>query len=200
MSERKAFPDDWLAGGSGHRTGAPASDLDLAVLLVNSVDLLEDPADRLTDLTWLRAALRQAGHPDLADHLADSDLPHLRRLRDDMRVVFETADDADAAAGLNDLLARGDARATLVPVDGRLRLVVGANLSGRAALAARLPAAVAEHVAVHGLHRLGVCASDPCRCAFVDRTRAGIRRHCCSWCNDRAAARAYRRRRAQVTG
>ena len=196
MGERKAFPDDWLAGGRERDTRAPASDLDLAVLLVNSVDLLENPADRLTDLTWLRAALSQAGHPALAEQLADGDLPRLRRLRDDLRAAFETADEADAAARLNDLLVRGDARSSLVTVDGRLRLLVGADLSGYPALAARLPAAVAEHVAVHGLRRLGVCASDPCRCAFVDRTRASTRRYCCSWCNDRAAARAYRRRRS----
>jgi hypothetical protein len=29
----------------------------------------------------------------------------------------------------------------------------------------------------------------------VDRTRAGTRKYCCTYCNDRYAARAYRRRK-----
>ena len=75
------------------------------------------------------------------------------------------------------------------------RFVARPDLTGYAALAARLPAAVAAHLAEHGVGRLGICSSDPCRCAFVDRTRAGTRRYCCTVCNDRYAARAYRRRR-----
>ena len=42
---------------------------------------------------------------------------------------------------------------------------------------------------------VGVCGSDPCRCVFVDRTRGGTRKYCCTYCNDRFAARAYRRRK-----
>ena len=72
---------------------------------------------------------------------------------------------------------------------------MGVGLHGIAALEARLPAAVAGFVAEHGTKRLGVCGSDPCRCVFVDRTRAGTRKYCCSYCNDRFAARAYRRRK-----
>jgi predicted RNA-binding Zn ribbon-like protein len=72
--------------------------------------------------------------------------------------------------------------------------VIGTGPGGD--LPARLLAAVAEHIGRSGVARLGVCASDPCRCAFVDRTRAGTRRYCCTVCNDRAAARAYRRRRS----
>ena len=74
-------------------------------------------------------------------------------------------------------------------------MVVGVGRHGVAALEARLPAAAAAFVAEHGTGRLGVCGSDPCRCVFVDRTRAGTRKYCCSYCNDRFAARAYRRRK-----
>ena len=55
--------------------------------------------------------------------------------------------------------------------------------------------AVAAYVVEHGPVRLGVCGSDPCRCVFVDRTRGGTRKYCCTYCNDRFAARAYRRRK-----
>ena len=64
-----------------------------------------------------------------------------------------------------------------------------------AALEARLPAALASYVAEHGTARLGVCGSDPCRCVFIDRTRGSTRKYCCTYCNDRYAARAYRRRK-----
>jgi predicted RNA-binding Zn ribbon-like protein len=189
-----AFPPDWL-GRSARDHDHPVDDLDLMVLLLNSHDLLADPADRLTDLTWLRTALEQAGHPDLAGALRPSDLPRLRRLRADLRAVVETADLDDAAVRLNHLLVAGRAVPLLVSGDDGPRLAVGADRRGYPALAARLPAALAAHVAEHGLHRLGVCQSDPCRCVFVDRTRAATRRYCCGWCNDRRSARAYRRRR-----
>ena len=186
------FPGDWLADPA-----APASDVELALLLVNSHDLLEDPPDRLSDLEWLTHVLRRAGHPDLAGELTSRHLSRLRRLRDALRGAFEAGSNEEAAAVLNPLLTKASAVA-LIDVDegGATSLRVGIGLSGVAALEARLPAALAAYVAEHGVRRLGVCGSDPCRCVFVDRTRAGTRKYCCSYCNDRHAARAYRRRRS----
>jgi predicted RNA-binding Zn ribbon-like protein len=178
-------PPEWLtARGQG-----PASDLDLAVVLLNSLDLLEEPADRLDDLAWWRDALRQLGHSRLAAAQRRADLPRLRDLRETLRRVFECQRDEDAAALLNPALVEAGAVLQVGP-EG---LTVSAT-SSDSDLAARLLAAVAGHVAEHGVARLGTCSSDPCRCAYVDRTRAGTRRYCCSVCNDRAAARAYRRR------
>jgi predicted RNA-binding Zn ribbon-like protein len=193
MTATVPFPADWLPA-----TGR-AGDLDLALLLVNSVDLLEEPADRLHDLTWLTAAFRAAGHADLADQLKPADLPELRSLRDALRTAFVVDDPVAVCDALNVLLRSSAPQ--LVPVPGsddRVGLEVGVGLVGYAALQARLPAAIASHLATYGTRRLGTCASDPCRCAFVDRTRAGTRRYCCGYCNDRAAARSYRRRRARV--
>ena len=187
------FPLDWLAARSEH-----ASDLDLAVLLVNSLDLVADPADRLVDLRWLRAAFGQVGHDLVASELGDDDLPRLRDLRTALRAAFEAATEADAARALTPAPPAAGAIVQLLPDDGGAggyRLGVGSGRTGIEALEARLPAAVAAHLAAHGPSTLGVCASDPCRCAFVDRTRAKTRRYCCGYCNDRAAARAYRRRR-----
>jgi predicted RNA-binding Zn ribbon-like protein len=186
------FPTDWLTPA----VGGPATDLDLVVVLLNSHDLLAHPVDRLADLGWLRAALRHSGHPDLARGLRARDLGRLRVLREDLRTVVECTDLGTATARLNRLLTRGRALPLLVAGQGGVRLAVAADRTGYAALAARLPAALAAHVAAHGLRRLGVCASEPCRCVFVDHTRAGSRRYCCGWCNDRRAARAYRRRRS----
>jgi predicted RNA-binding Zn ribbon-like protein len=186
------FPGDWLID-----TAAPASDVELALLLVNSMDLLEDPPDRLVDLEWLTQVFTRVGHEGLAAELTERDLPRLRRLRDGLRAVFETYDDARAAEVLNPLLQKAKAIPLLArKQDGELTLEVGVGLTGLAALEARLPAALARFVAEHGTQRLGVCGSDPCRCVFVDRTRAGTRKYCCSYCNDRFAARAYRRRKS----
>jgi predicted RNA-binding Zn ribbon-like protein len=172
----------------------PYADLDLAVLLLNSVDLLEEPADRMaTDLVWWRGVLGRVGHPELAEAQRDDDLPLLQSLRDTLRTVFESADDGTAREVLNAALLEAGAVVQLRP-DG----LGVAGLGPGGDLPARLLVAVATHVAEHGVDRLGTCGSDPCRCAYVDRTRGGTRRYCCTLCNDRAAARAYRRRRAET--
>src|SRR3954452_15615700 len=98
------FPGDWLADPR-----VPASDLELALLLVNSHDLLEDPADRLTDLGWLTRVFTRAGQGPLADQLTSRDLPRLRRLRDALRSVFESSDNGAAAVVLNPLLEQAHA-------------------------------------------------------------------------------------------
>ena len=55
------------------------TDLDLAVLLLNSVDLLEEPADRMADdLGWWRRALARNGLDELAAAQRDDDLPMLQ--------------------------------------------------------------------------------------------------------------------------
>jgi predicted RNA-binding Zn ribbon-like protein len=193
VTDSPPFPADWLPAAR------PVADLDLALLLVNSFDLLDEPADRLHDLSWLTTAFVAAGHAHLAGQLRPGDLPSLRALRDALRAAFVLDDPAQVAVALNPLL-RGSPGPLLTVVDGsedRLSLETGPGLEGYAALAARLPAAVAAYVAEHGVRRLGTCGSDPCRCAFVDRTRARTRRYCCDYCNDRAAARSYRRRRSQ---
>ncbi len=188
-------PAGWL------RPGEPADDLDLAVLLLNSLDLLEDPADRLTSVGWYAAALRTAGHPGLADDLRAADVAALRSLRDDLRAAFEAETLPEAIAVLNQLLVSAMAVPVLELVDdGTAELRVTPAARGLKALQARLPAAVALQIAATGLRRLGTCAGSPCECVFVDRTRSGNRRFCCDACNDRAAAAAYRRRRATQSG
>jgi len=183
------FPNDWLSRAS------TATDLDLAVLMVNTLDLLEDPPDRLSDLTWLASAYGQVGHATLAADLFEADLHRLHDLRYALRAAFGASDVATAAAALNPMLESARAVFLLVPHGGAADFLVDPSRRGVDALEARLPAAVAHHIAQHGVDRLGVCIGDPCRCVFVDRTRAGTRRYCCTWCNDRTAARAYRARR-----
>jgi predicted RNA-binding Zn ribbon-like protein len=182
---------DWLE----RQDSAPASDLDLVVLLINSLDLLEDPPDRLTDLAWFREVAADVGRDDIANSLRAGDLAELRELRESLRAVFQASTPEVAASMLNPMLFRAFAVPQLVVSADRIALQVAAGKQGVAALAARLPAALAEHVALRGIARLGTCAALPCRCAFIDRTRARTRRFCCTACNDRAAARLYRQRK-----
>lgn len=183
------MPPGWI-----HRI--PADDLDLAVLLVNSMDLLEDPPDRLTSVQWYRDALRAAGHGDVAEGLSETDLHSLKELRALLRLVFSAATLEEAVEIVNPMLVRGGAVPQLVVEDdGRPVLQVAPRATGMAALSARLPAAAAGLIAESELRRLGTCAGSPCECAFVDRSRSGSRRFCSDWCNDRAAAAAYRARR-----
>jgi predicted RNA-binding Zn ribbon-like protein len=184
---------DWL-----ERPDEPASELDVIVLLLNSLDLLEDPADRLTDLTWFHAVLTDVGRHDLASALHPEDLAELRELRESLRAVFLTESAAEAARILNPMLIGAAAVPQLVASADRARLQVAPGAQGAAALIARLPAALAEHIAHRGAGRLGTCAALPCRCAFVDHTRGRTRKFCCTACNDRAAARLYRQRKREA--
>src|SRR6187549_751889 len=94
------YPQDWLIDPES------ASDVELALLLVNSHDLLEEPPDRLVDLAWLSRAFTAVGHGGLAAELSEPELPGLRELRDTLRRVFESDDAGEVAALLNPRLER----------------------------------------------------------------------------------------------
>jgi hypothetical protein len=104
---------DWL-----ERPGEPASDLDLVVLLLNSLDLLDDPPDRLTDLGWLREVLAAVGRADIGDALTAEDLAGLRELRESLRAVFQARSPAEAASLLNPMLVHASAIPQLVASGG----------------------------------------------------------------------------------
>jgi predicted RNA-binding Zn ribbon-like protein len=185
------FPPGWLHTADSE----PADDMDLAILLVNSYDELADPPDRLATIDWYAAVLRAVGHPEHAIALGPGDLGLLRALRGGLHAAFTAATPQAAALALNPLLLTAAAVPVLVPgPDGCARLSVAPGATGLPALAARLPAALAAHIARYGLTRMGSCAANPCACVYVDRTRAGNRCYCCDLCNDRAAAAAYRNR------
>jgi predicted RNA-binding Zn ribbon-like protein len=176
----------------GDALGDPLDDLGLAVLLLNSVDLLEEPSDRMAEeLGWWRRALTHHGHAELAAAQREEHRASLLDLRGTLRVVFESRDEQSARRILNAALREAGAVVQLGPAGLG---VTGSGPDGE--LRSRLLFAVARHVAEYGVARLGTCASDPCRCAYVDRSRGGTRRYCCTLCNDRAAARAYRRRQS----
>jgi predicted RNA-binding Zn ribbon-like protein len=170
--------------------------LRLAVDFCNTHDLLADPTDKLSVEVAGRLAERH-GLPQLTDGLHASDLPALRDVRQRLYQVF-AADSVDAkATAVNHLLRAQSSVARLLPTpDGGLRLaaVGGGDPVGRYAIV--LADAIARVLAEGGADRVRTCLADPCRCVYVDRTRAGRQRYCCELCNDRMASAAYRRRRA----
>jgi predicted RNA-binding Zn ribbon-like protein len=171
---------------------APAApELALAIDLCNTYDLLENPPDILR-LDLLRRVADTAGRLALVEGLRDSDLPALRELRGGLYQVFAQTESADKVAAINAVLDRASARAQIV--DGRLHPVGGPDPLDR--LAAALAGALAHAIADGDPGRLRLCAADPCRCVYMDRTRANRQRYCCDLCNDRMAAKAYRRRQA----
>jgi predicted RNA-binding Zn ribbon-like protein len=170
-------------------------DLDLAVELINTYWVLASPADRLTDIGVYQRILRDAGEDALAGQLGPRDLEELRSLRTQLNPVFAAGTVEAAVSVLNPML-RKTVTAQLAPGDGTARWDPAAGQQGMTALRTRLVAALAAHLVRHGTARLGTCQAAPCNCVYVDHSRARTRRYCCDQCNDRAAATAYRRRKA----
>lgn len=173
----------------------PADDpsLRLAVAFVNTLDLLDDPPDRLT-VPGARTLAERHGFPALGAALRARDLPGLRELRAALYQVFAAPDPDAKAAAVNGVLDTGKARARLVPEGAAVRLGAVGGPGPVESYGVTLADALARVLAAGGADRLGTCVADPCRCGYVDRTRAGRQRYCCELCNDRMAAAAYRRR------
>ena len=170
-------------------------DLDLAVELINTYWVLASPPDRLTDVGVYQRTLADAGEHVLASELNPDDLSELRALRSQLGPVF-AAGTVEAAVGILNPMLRESVTARLAPGNGTARWDPAAGQHGMTAVRSRLLAALAAHLVRHGTVRLGTCQAAPCNCVYVDHSRARTRRYCCDQCNDRAAATAYRRRKA----
>jgi predicted RNA-binding Zn ribbon-like protein len=184
------------------------ADLKLAIAFVNTYDLLESPPDMLT-MERAVAIAGAYGRPGLGDRLAaippvraDAALGRMRAARGQLYQIF-AANEADAAVdALNVALDSQPVRPRIAGgPDGSLRLTAALatdDFDPVTELAAIATDALAQAMAVGGPGRFGTCAGDPCRCVYVDRTRAGRQRFCSQLCNDRMAAAAYRSRRAST--
>jgi len=177
--------------------GNPAeSGTDLAVALVNTWDTYDDPPEHLPDVANLRRFLRIVGRERAARTAGERELAEVRRLRGQLRRVFETDDAAEAASALNEILAAVNAVPRLEADDGRWAIRFGPEEQAIAAhLGATAAAALAEIVRAHGVSRFGICSAPPCTGAFVDRTKNRSKRYCCELCADRAAQQHHRARR-----
>lgn len=168
----------------------PATDPSLAFVLdlCNTHDLLEDPPDRLTIPLVDRITTHHALPPF---GLTPADLEPIRSVRSALYAVFATNSIEEQTTVLNHLFTTHGAVPRLL--DGsRMAATGGEGAVGKLAV---LAADVLGRVIAEGsADRLRTCVGDPCRCVYVDRTKANRQRYCCELCNDRMASAAYRRR------
>ena len=168
----------------------------LAVGLVNTWDVLNDPPELLREVERLRVLLRWFELDEAAESAADRDLPPVRRVRDRLRRAFEADREETAVAELNALARKAGAVPQLERGNGGWVFRYG---SGRRTLAnelaGRTAIALLGVIERDGWDRFGLCAASPCCCVYVDRSRNRSRRYCCELCADRATQAAARRRR-----
>jgi predicted RNA-binding Zn ribbon-like protein len=162
---------------------------DLAARLVNSpLDSDADVVAYLASRQWLHS------------RLSERDLPALRRLRRELRTVFEQAascDSAEVVALVNALLARYPVAPRIAGHDNESwHLHVAEQGSSVAALvSAECIMGLAMLIVDFGPSRLGTCSADRCDNVFVDTSPNTSRRYCSERCSSRANVAAYRARR-----
>jgi predicted RNA-binding Zn ribbon-like protein len=172
----------------------------LAVALVNTWDVLNDPPEILRDLEHLHFVLRAFGLEEEADRATERDLAPIRAMRDRLRRAFEAEEVAVAVTELNALARDVGAVPQLERANGGWSFHYGYGRRPLAdELAARSAVALLGVVEEGGWNRFGRCAASPCCCVFVDRSRNRSRRYCCELCADRATQAAARRRRRART-
>ncbi len=167
---------------------------DLAAGLVNTP--LEDHDDLAGFLQGRQWLLRRAD---------DRDLAPLKRLRRELRPVFEASsagDEAMVVSLVNTLLRKYPVSPHIAGHDSQSwHLHVAERGSTVAALVtAECVMGLAILVVDFGATRLGVCSSKNCHNVFVDTSPNSSRRYCSDRCSSRANVAAYRaRQKAEST-
>ncbi|MBA2559591.1 MAG: CGNR zinc finger domain-containing protein, partial [Propionibacteriales bacterium] len=136
----------------------------------------------------------------LLDRVEDRDLAPLKRLRRDLRAVFEASaagKEEEVVALVNGLLVRYPVSPYIAGHDSQTwHLHVAERGSSVAALlTAECAMGIAMLVVDYGATRLGVCSSDKCDDVFIDTSPNSSRRYCSDRCSSRANVAAYRARR-----
>ena len=163
---------------------------DLAAGLVNVADMasLDDVRGYLAHRQWL------------LPRVEERDVPALRRLRRELRPIFETSalgDGQGVVALVNALLAKHPVTPHIAGHDNQSwHLHVAERGSSVSALiTAECVMGLATLVVDFGPTRLGVCSASRCEQVFVDTSPNRSRRYCSDRCSSRANVAAYRARR-----
>ncbi len=162
---------------------------DLAAGLVNApLDTHDDLAEHLASRQWLRS------------RVDDCDLAPLRRVRRELRPIFEAAEDDDperVVALVNALLSKYPVSPHIAGHDSESwHLHVAERGSSVSALiTAECIMGLAMLVVDYGPTRLGMCSAPRCERVFVDTSPNSSRRYCSDRCSSRANVAAYRARR-----
>ncbi len=174
---------------------------ELAVRLVNTSASVNGDPDWLGSPQAFRTFV--ADRPPLAGPVTYHDLDQLRLLRAEFADIFDAAaqgKDTEAADRLNALLIRHPVHPVLVRHDGprwHLHLTEAGSVADRYASGATI--GLATVATEYGMNRLGICAVDTCRCAFIDASTNRSRRYCSDHCSPRSTVTAFRAR-ASVAG
>src|SRR5712691_8288578 len=185
--------------GGSVRSAVRAADfqereVDLAVGLVNTWDVLDDDPEFLRDLPHLRRFLHHFGLEHEAQAARESDLRRVRALRRRIRSVFEAESEEEAVEILNGLMTDAVPQLRTGPGGWSFAFEPRRERDLADRLGPRVASTLLEAIRAEGWERFGVCDALPCRCVFVDRSRNRSRRYCCQLCADRVAAAAYRQR------
>ncbi len=166
---------------------------DFAAGLVNApLESQHDLGDYLERRQWLQRRIEER------------DLAPLRRLRRELRPIFEASDagdEDDVVALVNALLSKYPVSPHIAGHDAESwHLHVAERGSSVSALiTAECIMGLAMLVVDFGPTRLGVCSADKCDNVFVDTSPNQSRRYCSDRCSSRANVAAYRaRRRAEA--
>ncbi|MGH8188945.1 MAG: CGNR zinc finger domain-containing protein [Steroidobacteraceae bacterium] len=169
----------------------------LAQNLVNSYDDTRSPPDCLQTPQHLKELLVQHGLH--VKRVTQADLARVRRLRDDVREVFEAGGGKQAVQLINTLLENADVRPQLdrsrgvVALDWQVAAAADVVDQVRSAAALNL-ALLAERF---GFERFRVCVTSPCRDVFVDVSKNATRRYCGMICANRARVASFRERQRE---
>lgn len=179
--------------------------LDVAARLVNAHSgryargQAYDPPEGDARIQATAVALAQdTGHvPEVTRADADTLAAHARELRQ----VFDAVSDSNpdgAASILNSLLRATGARPQLDPLpDGGWQVHFhGSDDTLAVGWAAGCATGLALALGSNLAGRMGTCAAERCDHAFIDTSKNGSRRYCCTGCQNRTKTAAYRSRSA----
>lgn len=167
--------------------------------LVRLVNTLPEPGSQVDGLATLEDLdkLVHEREVSFAHDLGQDDLVEIRALRHDFAPVFTTSSDAEVAALINAIVARGTSVPRLTNHDGHPWHLHysrdGASLACR--LMVECGIALAQVVAAGERERLRRCEAPDCDAALIDLSRNRSKRYCdARTCGNRLHVAAYRER------
>ena len=177
-----------------HYTDEP---VELTVALVNTQQLSGDdiakPAQLKEFLEGYRGLWQGA-----APVVKASELEAIHGLRDSLREVILSPDDATASKKINTILNEYGAVPRVSVHSGHPHLhFEPLNGSMTAWLGATTAMGLASVIVEHGVDRFGLCHAGDCEDVYVDTSRNRSRRHCSNTCSTREAVAAYRARQTE---
>jgi predicted RNA-binding Zn ribbon-like protein len=162
---------------------------------INTLDLLPDMEEELTDPAALLARLREWELVDAAANATRADLARAVELREALRALCVVNAGGPLEEGALERIEQAVSRAGLGVRFATQEAHLEPRRSGVDGALGKLLAIVAEAMADGTWNRLKACRMDDCRWAFYD----GSRNHSGAWCSmascgNRAKVRAYRTR------